>query len=555
MPLEFDDAQIDKTLTDFYADETEDHARILAQKLGLSYADLRGVPFHNDGLMLLGADKARAWQTVPFDRQGQVVQLASVDPQKPEVEQLVTKLTNDGYMVSQFVVSPASLSKAWPLYQEIEMVNRTNLGDMGIQTGDLVKLIKTDKSAAEVIPVLESGLLPGKKTTQLVELLVASAISTNASDIHLEPQEDYVQLRFRLDGVLQPLLRYTAKMHARLLSRLKLMSGLKLNVHTEPQDGRFSIKIADQEIEVRTSIMPGAFGESVVMRLLNSDTTKVNIDSLGMRPELLQVVRHEINKPNGLILTTGPTGSGKSTAIYSLIKDIYEPGIKIITIENPVEYHLDGVVQTQVNKDEGYDFYDGLRSALRQDPDVIMVGEIRDSNTAKTAIQAALTGHLVFSTLHTNDAAGAIPRLVDLKALPDTLGPAMNLILAQRLVRKVSPQYRQEIPLDESDKQGLQDLFQGLDERYWSPLLDRGTKFIAAPEVPDEEAHHGRIGVFEAIVVDKSIEELIRQNAGINAIREHQITQGLPTLAQDAALKALEGITTFEEVTRVVNLF
>jgi len=553
--LEFDDTKSDKILGEFYADETEDRAQITANQLGLQYADLRGVPFHNDGLALLPVEKARAWKTVPFDKQGQTVHVAAVDPNDQKVKDFIKSLTDKGLMVSEYVVSEASLEKAWALYHEMAEVERTNLGDLGIQTGALVDLIKTNKSAIEIIPFLEAGLQPGQKTTQLVELLVAAAVSTEASDIHLEPQEDHTQLRFRLDGVLQQLLEYSAAMHARVLSRIKLMSGLKLNVTQEPQDGRFSIKIADKEIEVRTSIMPGAFGESVVMRLLNPDETRVNIHALGMSDSLLEVVEREIKKPNGLILTTGPTGSGKSTAIYSLLKEIYQPGIKIITIENPVEYHLDGIVQTQINKDKGYDFYDGLRSALRQDPDVIMVGEIRDANTAKTAVQAALTGHLVFSTLHTNDAAGAIPRLVDLDTLPDTLGPAVNLILAQRLVRLIHEEHRQEIPLTELDKENLEKIFTGLDEKYWKELLDRGTKFIADPSVTDEIAYHGRTGVYEAIVVDNVIEDLIRKKVGVNEIKEAQIAQGLPTLAQDAAIKALRGITTFEEVSRVVSLF
>ena len=553
--LDFKDDKSNRILNNFYADEVEDRARIRAQQLGLRYADLRGVPFHNDGLAMLSEEKARAWQAVPFDREGQTVHLASVDPERTEVKQYVKSLLDDGLVVNPFVISEASLEKAWPLYAEIAAVKRTNLGDLGIQSGALVDLVKTQKTAAEIIPLLEGGLQPGQKTTQLVELLVATAVSTDASDIHLEPQEDYTQLRFRLDGVLQPLLEYSADMHKRLLSRIKLMSGLKLNVNAEAQDGRFSIKIADREIEVRTSIMPGAFGESVVMRLLNPDSARVNITALGMRPEMLEVVKGEINKPNGLILTTGPTGSGKSTAIYSLLKEIYQPGIKIITIENPVEYHLEGIVQTQVNKDKGYDFYDGLKSALRQDPDVIMVGEIRDANTAKTGVQAALTGHLVFSTLHTNDAAGAIPRLIDLDILPDTLGPAVNLILAQRLVRLVHEKYRQEIPLTDLDRNNLEKLFEGLDEKYWRKYLDRGTKFIADPSVADEVAYHGRTGVFEAIVVDKKLEDIIRENTGLNAIRAAQVSQGLPTLPQDAALKALEGKTTFEEASRVVSLF
>lgn len=552
--IEFDDKQSDSILKSFYADETEDQARRLADKLGLPYADLRPVPFERDALELISVNNAQDWQILPFARSGQRLKVATVNPESNATRDYLQKLLNQGFQIEQYVVSVASLQKAWEMYREMDTSTNTAVGEVGIDNQLLVDLVSNDQTIDQVKKLLSENLSPGKRTTDLVELLVSAGIALGASDIHLEPNEESVQLRLRLDGVLQPILEYDLKTHERVLSRLKLLSGLKLNIKDAPQDGRYSISIGDREAEVRSSMMPGAFGESVVMRLLDPGASQVNIESLGMKDDFLEVVRLEVNKPNGLVLTTGPTGSGKSTALYSLLKDIYRPGIKIITIENPVEYHLEGIVQTQVNKDKGYDFYDGLRSALRQDPDVIMVGEIRDNNTAKTAVQASLTGHLVFSTLHTNDAVGAITRLSDLGVLPETLAPAINLVLAQRLVRRVVETHRQEIPLTDLDKQKLTKLFTDLDPKYWQRLIDRGTKFIADPEKPETETYHGRIGIFEAFVVDNKAQNLIRSGASTLELAKLQQTQGLPNLAQDAAIKALEGTTTFEEVARVISI-
>lgn len=553
--IQFDDTKSDAILKSFYADETEDQARILAEKLGLPYADLRPVPFERDALELLDMHHAQDWQILPFRRTGKRVSVATVNPESKASKDFLKKLLEQNYQIEQYVVSANSLQKAWPMYREMDTGVVTDLDEVGIQDQSLVDLVSAPQKIETVKALLDKNLQPSKRTTDLVQLLVASGIALGASDIHLEPAEEFVQLRLRLDGVLQPIIDYDLKVHDRLLSRLKLFSGLKLNIHTQPQDGRFSISVGDHEVEVRSSIIPGSYGESVVMRLLDPNASQVNLESLGMTDEMLALVRHESQKPNGLILTTGPTGSGKSTALYSILKDIYRPGIKILTIENPVEYHLQGIVQTQVNKEKGYDFYDGLRAALRQDPDVIMVGEIRDANTAKTAVQASLTGHLVLSTLHTNDAVGAVTRLSDLEVLPESLAPAVNLILAQRLVRRVVEKHRQEIPLTDLDHRKLTELFTDLDPKYWQALLDRGTKFIADPGLSETETYHGRIGIYEAFQVNKKAEELIRSKAGSNQLLDEQTRQGLPNLAQDAAIKALQGITTFEEVSRVISIF
>ena len=285
----------------------------------------------------------------------------------------------------------------------------------------------------------------------MLEIILAGALSADASDIHIEPQEKQVRLRFRLDGVLHDILLFDYKIYNLILSRIKLVSGLKLNIHNQAQDGRFSIKINEGATEVRTSVIPEAYGESIVLRILNPKSISISFDALGIDKDLMNILEKELKKPNGMILTTGPTGSGKTTTLYAFLRKIYTPETKIITLEDPVEYHLPNIVQTQVEESIGYSFSAGLRSVLRQDPDIIMVGEIRDLETAKTAINSALTGHLVLSTLHTNNAAGTIPRLVDLGVNPASIAPAVNISMAQRLVRKLCGKCKEKQPASESE--------------------------------------------------------------------------------------------------------
>jgi type II secretory ATPase GspE/PulE/Tfp pilus assembly ATPase PilB-like protein len=290
-------------------------------------------------------------------------------------------------------------------------------------------LIYQDKKKAENF---DSKII---NTSRTLEIILAGAISTKASDIHLEAEEKDARLRYRLDGMLYDITTFDQKTFHSILSRIKLLSGLKLNVKSEAQDGRFAIAIGDGEIEIRTSIIPGGFGEASVLRILNPKSISVPLEDLGFNKKLLGIISELIARPQGMILTTGPTGSGKTTTLYAFLKKVYEPSLKILTIEDPIEYRLGGIVQTQVEEEKGYGFLSGLRSALRQDPDIIMVGEIRDEETARTAIDAALTGHLVFSTLHTNNAAGAFTRLIDLKANPKVITSAVSASLAQRLIR------------------------------------------------------------------------------------------------------------------------
>ncbi|MBI2053406.1 MAG: type II/IV secretion system protein, partial [Candidatus Sungbacteria bacterium] len=378
----------------------------------------------------------------------------------------------------------------------------------------------------------------------------------DASDIHIEPQAKSVRVRFRLDGTLHDIAELPPKLYIFLLSRIKLISELKLNVHDRAQDGRFTIKSDETTVEVRTSILPGPDGENIVMRILNPKSIEVTIADLGMQPWIVTLMEKELSRPNGLILTTGPTGSGKTTTLYTFLRAVHDPGIKVITIEDPIEYHLTGIEQTQVDQDKGYDFANGLRAIVRQDPDVILVGEIRDMETAETAMHAALTGHLVFSTLHTNDAAGTIPRLIDLGVRSTIIAPAINVAMAQRLVRKLCVSCRVRAEKTDAIYETLRKEFALFPQVTPAPPETQWTVFTAKKGGCDTcggIGYKGRTGVYEVILIDDKMEELILGAASEPEIKKQAIAQGQITMRQDGLLKIAAGITDMEELEHTVG--
>jgi type II secretory ATPase GspE/PulE/Tfp pilus assembly ATPase PilB-like protein len=392
--------------------------------------------------------------------------------------------------------------------------------------------------------------------TELLDVILYGAITLDTSDIHIEPQEDEARLRIRLDGILQDVVFFDHQAYNHLVSRLKLLSKLKLNIKDKPQDGRFTIEVKDLLIEIRNSSLPAEYGESIVMRILNPKSL-ISLDDLGLREDLYQTFQKEIDKPNGMIIVTGPTGSGKTTTLYAFLKKIQDPEIKIITIEDPIEYHLTGVSQTQVAPEKGYDFSDGLRSIVRQDPDVILVGEIRDLETAKIALQAALTGHLVLSTLHTNDAAGTIPRLVDLGVDPSSIASGLKMAVAQRLVRKVCKKCSVPAKPTAEELTEIKRSLKDLPKNIKIPNLENVT--IAKPKEKGCEAcnftgYKGRQGLFEAFLVDSEMEKFILTNPPVSSIRDLAIKKGMITMYQSGLIDIISGITTFEEVARVVEM-
>ena len=441
-------------------------------------------------------------------------------------------------------------------------------GEITIQRDENSEIEKETKNISDFKKKIEKTF--SLEATEILKILLGGALFLRASDIHIEPMEEKAKIRIRIDGILQDIVFLPQKIYSLLLSRIKLLAGIKLNIADKPQDGRFALVLENLvvpkssevaglsvkqglDIEIRVSTLPAEYGESIVLRILNPKSL-ISLEDLGLREDLLKTFEAEIKKPNGMIIVTGPTGSGKTTTLYSFLKKLQKPEIKIITIEDPIEYKLEGISQTQVDESKGYNFANGLRSIMRQDPDVILVGEIRDFDTAQIALQAALTGHLVLSTLHTNDAAGTISRLVDLGVSPTSIAPALNMIVAQRLVRKVCKKCTKLTSVSrevfEKIKKGLGNLPKNLK----MPALSKSLKIPQAKgcKFCNQTGYQDRIGIFETFLVDEELEKLILSSPSISEIKEGAIKKGMTTMYQDGLIKVIEGITTLEEVERVV---
>ncbi len=556
MTVTFDEDKQDKRLDEFKRREEEDVAQILAARHGLEYADLAPVPINMDALRLVLEKDARDAKLAPFSLIGKRVKVAVVSPQNEKAKEIIDNLQRKGYEVTVVVASPISLDKAWSRYADLSFSVETKAGSLDVSSEDIANFIGSIKTIEDVRASITEilKLKKGFRISKILEIILAGSLATKASDVHVEPEEAYVRLRYRLDGVLTDILQFDSETFQLLLSRIKLLSGLKLNIKSEAQDGRFSVKIGEDDIEIRTSILPGAYSESIVLRILNPKSIQVPLEELGIPKKLLGIILKEIEKPNGMILTTGPTGSGKTTTLYAFLRKIHTPAIKIITIEDPIEYHLPGIVQTQVNSEKNYTFALGLRSALRQDPDVIMVGEIRDSETATTAINSALTGHLVFSTLHTNNAAGSFPRLIDLGVNPRVISSAMTIALAQRLVRKLCPDCKKEEAIAGEDKKSIDGILAGIVDRSEVPAAaDKYWKPVGCAKC-NGTGYRGRIGLYEGIVVDGEINKAIEFSTSEKDIEKVAKPQGILTMLEDGILKVLSGLTSLDELQRVISL-
>ena len=431
-------------------------------------------------------------------------------------------------------------------------VSKKITGEVVIPSEISTEIKKEIKNISEFEEKIKAFL--EKRVTEILEIILGGAIFLDVSDIHIEPRKENAKLRIRIDGILEDVLLLDKKIYENLLSRIKLLSGIKLNITNRPQDGRFSIIIDKATIEIRTSTLPAEFGESIVLRILNPKSL-INLETLGLREDLLEIFDKEIKKPNGMIIVTGPTGSGKTTTLYAFLEKIQNPEIKVITIEDPIEYHLAGISQTQVNPRAGYDFANGLKSIMRQDPDVILVGEIRDLETASIALQAALTGHLVLATLHTNDTAGTIARLQALGEKPVNIAPAINIIIAQRLVRKVCKKCAEFEKTPHQFLEKLKKEFKNLPPQVKIPEIGEELKIPKIKGCKDCNftGYRERIGIFEAFLVDDEMENFILTSPSISSLRKKVIEKGMVTMKQDGLIKVLEGITTIEEVERVTG--
>jgi type II secretory ATPase GspE/PulE/Tfp pilus assembly ATPase PilB-like protein len=555
MTITFDEDNQRLKLDEIKKKELEDLAKMKASQSGLSYINLATYPINPDAIKIVPEEVAIKAELAVFDVVAKRTSVAVVSPEKEETKTVLQDLEKQSYSIDLRVCSKESLVKAWKKYADISSASETRAGTIEISNEEIASLIQKIKSVEDVQTAIESIVSDqhASRTTRIIEIIISGAIAINASDIHIEPEESYARLRFRLDGVLHDILNFNNETFNPILSRIKLLSGLKLNVKTEAQDGRMSVKIKDENIEIRTSILPGAYSESVVLRILNPKSISVPIEELGINPKLLAILLHEISKPTGMLLTTGPTGSGKTTTLYGFLKKIHTPEIKIITIENPIEYHLPGIVQTQADDEKGYTFLEGLRSALRQDPDVIMVGEIRDQETASVAINSALTGHLVFSTLHTNTAAGTFPRLIDLGVNPKILTSAINIAMAQRLVRKLCPFCRKETLIEGDNKILIDKIVKSIVSKEKVENTEKMWVSVGCPKC-NKTGYSGRIGIYEAILSDQNIEKVLNENPSEREIKKVAEGQGILDLKQDGIIKVLNGETSLDELRRVVDL-
>ena len=451
------------------------------------------------------------------------------------------------------MVSKTGLLFAIDSFRQLQERQQKKALNVSQRQEDLIDQVKTIADITEAAKKVT--------TTELLDLILFAAAKMDASDIHIEPGADDFLARYRIDGVLQDVLRMNTQTYNFLLSRIKFLAKLKMDVTAEPQDGRFSIKRGSNGIDLRVSTLPSAYGESLVLRLLGQEMSIQKLADLGFRPDAVKIIESAISKPHGMILNTGPTGSGKSTTLYAMIMELKKPGIKIISLEDPIEYRISGVEQSQVDPEANYTFADGLRAALRQDPDILMVGEIRDKETAEIGVQAALTGHLLLSTLHSNTAAAALPRLLEIGVRPFLLAGSINLIMGQRLVRKVCPKCAEEFSPTEPVWEEIKNILSPIKERIEpqiAAMLDLPINQIklkrgAGCTVCNKSGYSGRQVIAEVLVPSAEMEALIGRQATIAEFTKTALSEGMITMEQDGLIQVLKGVTTTTEVWRVTK--
>jgi len=560
---DFDEEKQNKQLEDLHKLEEEQLVAVLAEaKYGLPYVDLSRLGVDNEALRAIDEKDAREMKIAPFKLSGKNIFIAVRSPSEDLLEKIKEQVERKNLLPTFYMASIASLNKVWDRYKEISMAENSKVGGLDISGEILQETAKNIQKMQDIEKLIREAMEGNQihKISHIFEIILAGAIAIKASDIHIEPEKEQSRLRLRLDGVLQDVMFLGTDIYHLLNSRIKLLSGMKLTSKIA-QDGRFSIMEEKEELNIRTSLIPGAYGESIVMRILDPKSIQVKLEELGIEPFLFSIIQQEIAKPNGLILITGPTGSGKTTTLYAFLNKIYSTEIKIITIEDPIEYHLKGITQTQTNDEKGYTFLEGLRSALRQDPDVVMVGEIRDAETAKIAVESALTGHMVFSTLHTNNAAGVIPRLIDLDVNPKIMVSALSLSIAQRLVRKLCQFCKKEKTLTDEENKVIRTIMEnikeeGKDLKNYNINPNAPLKIFSAVgcEKCNMTGFKGRMGIFEAIKTDEAIEKIMPQNPSEREIKKTARMQGILSMRQDGVVKILNGVTSIEEVQSVVDL-
>jgi len=531
----------------------EELIKLEAYILGIPFVNLEKETVLPETLKIIPEPVARSHNIVAFRKKGNNLEVAMLDPEDLRTIEFIKKTAN--LKILPRLTTPESIKNVLHQYQK---TLEAEFGEIIKKEAGVIKPIKEEEVVGEKEELLKvAGELP---IIRIVDTLLKHAILQRASDIHTEPMEKEVVVRYRIDGILHDAMILPKQVDQGIVARIKVLSNLKLDEHRLPQDGRFKIETEDYRYSVRVSILPVFDGEKIVMRLLPETTKALTLEGLGLTGEALEEIQDNLRRPVGMILVTGPTGCGKTTTLYSMMEILNSPGVNISTIEDPIEYRMPRINQTQVNPKIGLTFANGLRSLVRQDPDILMVGEIRDNETAGLAINAALTGHLVLSTLHTNTAAGAVPRLIDMKVEPFLISSTLNLILAQRLVRRLCEE-KEKYTLKDSELNNLAkycDLDRILtilkEEKIIKPKANWEDIVFYRPKLTKEcpEGYQGRIGIFETLPITETIKELIVKQATSDQIQEQAQKEGMRTMIEDGFVKASQGLTSIEEVLRVI---
>ncbi|MDD5721138.1 MAG: GspE/PulE family protein [Candidatus Pacebacteria bacterium] len=523
--------------------------------LGIPVRNVNSKEISFDVLKYISEDSAAHYHFVPLALKDGVLEVGVLDPENIQaIDALQFISTKLGIPFKIFLISKSNYESVMQSFKGLgsqveealkELGNEETINIKSVSEENLSKEIKNIKEGEEVKMVEDAPVI------KIVAVILRNAIERNASDIHIEHTGEKVKVRFRVDGILHTSIVLPPTVYGGIVARIKILSKLRLDEKRKPQDGSFSANIDERKIDFRVSTMPAYNGEKVVMRILDSEKGVKPLDQLGLSEVNLNIIREAIKKPYGLILITGPTGSGKSTTLYSMMNELNKEESNIVSLEDPVEYHMLDINQSQVMPEIGYTFASGLRSILRQDPDIIMVGEIRDKETAQLAIQAALTGHLVLSTLHTNNAIGAIPRLVDMGIDPYLIAPTLIVSIAQRLARMTYPASRKEIPLEESVKKQIEEQFKDLPDEFKPKIGDKMYEVVPSTDCPS--GTRGRIAIFEMFKIDKEMQAVILKNPTDVAIYKLARSKGMLMMKEDAILKSLQGLIPFAEVYNFSN--
>ncbi|QQS65168.1 Flp pilus assembly complex ATPase component TadA [Candidatus Saccharibacteria bacterium] len=533
---------------------TNEHlTKLIARASNTPYVDLSNAKVDPDILQLVPQDLAQRYMAVPLGESGNRIIIGMLDPDNVQATDFLSNKI--GRPLKVYAASEEGIHQV--LQQYDQDVSQDVTGVLAEQLG--IDEVTQDKKDVQ-------NTVNDSPITKALNAILEFAIKNKASDIHIEPLEKVLKIRCRVDGVLREIMQLPKSIEAPLVSRVKISSNLKIDEHRIPQDGNFSVNIGGKSVDLRIAISPVVWGEQVVIRLLDKSGTTLKLEEMGYHGRALREIRKGLERPNGMILTSGPTGSGKSTSLYALLQEIKSEEINIVTLEDPVEYKMSGINQIQVNAEVGLTFANGLRSILRQDPDVVMVGEIRDKETAQLAVQAALTGHLVFSTLHTNSASGILPRLLDMGIEPFLIASTVHTVIGQRLVRKIVPGGEQ-YQTNETETTVIQNTLKGLlpptkedlakfcdDLGYKSLPLSTDsayTLFKGKPEPNSPNGFKGRMGLYEVFEISEAIQHLILERATSTDIQKQAQAEGMITMRQDGYLKALAGMTSISEVNRV----